>query len=137
MSVLVDTSIWVDFIRDRRVAHVEELARLLQSRIAVWIAPPILQEILQGAATHEHQAALDRRFRSIPNLGFANPLDGARAAARVYLNCRVAGKTPRSSNDCLIACLAMEHDVALLHNDRDFDAIAAVEPQLRIYRYAA
>ncbi|OGA33839.1 MAG: hypothetical protein A3G80_08940 [Betaproteobacteria bacterium RIFCSPLOWO2_12_FULL_62_13b] len=55
------------------------------------------------------------------------------AAARLYQACRRAGKTPRSSNDCLIAQIAIEHKLALLQDDRDFVAIADVRPELRLY----
>lgn len=136
MRVLVDTSVWVDFVRDRPLVHVEALAALLDSEAVVCMAPPVLQEVLQGALTREHQAALERRFQPTPQLFFADPIAGAVAAARLYLACRLAGSTPRSANDCLIACIAIEHDVLLLHNDRDFDAIAAVEPRLHLYRTA-
>ena len=42
-------------------------------------------------------------------------------------------RTPRSSNDCLIAQIVMEGDLILLHDDRNFDAIAAVSGELRLY----
>jgi len=54
-------------------------------------------------------------------------------AARMYHLCRRAGKTPRSSNDCLIARIAVEHALVLLHDDRGFEAIAAVVADLRLY----
>jgi len=54
-------------------------------------------------------------------------------AARLYQSCRRAGKTPRSSNDCLIARIAIEHDLVLLQDDRDFAAVASVAPELRLY----
>lgn len=133
VRVLVDTSVWVDFVRDRPVPHVKTLGQLLGSKTVICMAPPILQEVLQGALKREHQATLERRFRFTPQLAFADPVAGATAAAGLYLTCRLAGTTPRSSVDCLIACIAIEHDLALLHNDRDFDAIARVEPRLRIY----
>ena len=50
--------------------------------------------------------------------------------ARLYVRCRWAGFTPRSGNDCLIACCAIEADEPLLHEDRDFCSIAEVEPAL-------
>ena len=34
----------------------------------------------------------------------------------------------RSSAECLIAQVALERKLALLHSDRDFDAIAKVRP---------
>jgi predicted nucleic acid-binding protein len=54
------------------------------------------------------------------------PLERFEAAANIYLRCREAGYTIRSSVDCLIAACAMAHDATLLHNDRDFDHIAEV-----------
>lgn len=32
----------------------------------------------------------------------------------------------RKTGDCMIASVAIEHDIALLHNDKDFDAIRKV-----------
>jgi predicted nucleic acid-binding protein len=131
MEVLVDTSVWIDFLRDKRARHVDSLARMLESE-RVCLATPILQEILQGARTREHQNTLRRQFEQLPVVGFRDGTDGAIAAARLYLDCRLKGKTPRSSNDCVIACIAIENGLELFHNDRDFDAMTGVEPRLKI-----
>jgi hypothetical protein len=136
MSVLVDTSVWVDFLRGRSAAHVDALRALLGSEESVLTAPPILQEILQGATTRDRQKALRREFQSIACVSPADPVASSVEAARLFLECRINGQTPRSSNDCLIAGIAMEHGLALLHHDRDFEAIARVAPRLRMYRYA-
>ena len=53
-------------------------------------------------------------------------------AARLYARCRRAGVTVRSTIDCLIAQIAIENDLALLHNDRDFKRMAKVAPELRL-----
>lgn len=137
MSVVVDTSVWIDYLNDRKAAHVDALDTLLSGTTPVCTTPAVLQEILQGAKTRERQSAWRRQFANIPCLAFHDVVAGAVAAAEVYLACRVAGKTPRSSNDCLIACIAIEHDAQLLHHDRAFDAIARIEPRLRIYKTAA
>jgi len=39
-----------------------------------------------------------------------------------------ASITVRSTIDCLIAQVCVEHDATLLHNDRDFERIASVVP---------
>jgi predicted nucleic acid-binding protein len=49
----------------------------------------------------------------------------------MYFDCRRAGITLRSSIDCTIAQIAVEHGAALLHNDRDFERIGRVVPRLR------
>jgi predicted nucleic acid-binding protein len=45
-------------------------------------------------------------------------------AARIYYELRRQGITVRNTIDCLIAASAIEHDLLLLHDDRDFAAIA-------------
>jgi predicted nucleic acid-binding protein len=42
-------------------------------------------------------------------------------AADMYRGLRRRGITIRNSVDCMIAAVAIEHDLPLLHNDRDFD----------------
>lgn len=42
------------------------------------------------------------------------------------------GSGTRSLADCLIAAVAVRHDAALLHKDRDFVFLAAVSP-LRLH----
>ena len=46
---LVDTSVWVDFIRGRNATHVRALKDLLADPLAVNITPVIYMEVLQGA----------------------------------------------------------------------------------------
>lgn len=135
-AVLVDTSVWIDHLRGRVGAHIADLHRLLQGPRSVAIAQPILQEILQGASTSGGFVRLRNHFAAIRCVVPVDPVATALDAARLYLECRLRGRTPRSSNDCLIACIAIEHGLMLLHNDRDFDAIAAVEPRLHLHRTA-
>ncbi len=45
-------------------------------------------------------------------------------AAGVFRSLRKQGVAIRKPVDCMIASVAIEHDVPLLHNDRDFDYIA-------------
>jgi hypothetical protein len=49
-------------------------------------------------------------------------------AARIYFELRKRGQTVRSMIDCCIAQLAIENDLTLIHNDRDFDIVAGVRP---------
>jgi predicted nucleic acid-binding protein len=41
-------------------------------------------------------------------------------AAEIYRTLRRKGITIRNSVDCMIASVAIENDIILLHNDRDF-----------------
>jgi predicted nucleic acid-binding protein len=49
-------------------------------------------------------------------------------AARIYFDLRRTGRTIRKIIDCCIAQIPIEHDLTLLHNDRDFETIATVRP---------
>jgi len=50
----------------------------------------------------------------------------------MYLKLRNQGKTIRSTIDLIIAMTAVWEDIALLHNDKDFDELARVLEDLQI-----
>ncbi|MBI2297040.1 MAG: PIN domain nuclease [Betaproteobacteria bacterium] len=130
---LVDTSVWVDYLRAKATPQVRALKELLPGDQIVGVAPIILQEVLQGADSDERFERWWKFFGGLCCYTPRDPVTSHVEAARLYQSCRRAGKTPRSSNDCLIARIAIEHGLLLLHDDRDFEAIAAVAPELRLY----
>lgn len=131
--VLVDSTVWIDWLRAKSTPAAARLDQLLADGDAA-IAPVILQEILQGAASAQALRTLRRRFTGLPLLE-PEPAGGTHAeAGALYARCRWAGITPRSPHDCVIARLAVEHGVPLLHADRDFERIAEVEPRLQAIR---
>jgi predicted nucleic acid-binding protein len=132
--VLVDTSVWIDFLRGSPSAQVAALEALLERDDLVGTAPIILQEVLQGADSPARFEQWRREFSGLMCYLPLDPIDSHVEAARLYAACRRAGKTPRSSNDCLIARIALEHDLTLLEDDRDFEAIAAVEKGLKLFQ---
>ena len=97
----------------------------------MWLAPPILQEVLQGANSPERFARWDRVMGELPMLVEKDSTAAARAAAHLYARCRWAGVTPRSANDCLIAVHAIDSRVPLLHHDRNFAACCPARRFLR------
>lgn len=129
---LVDTTVWVDLLRATRTAAADKLRRLLARNEAA-LAPVIYQELLQGAASPEKLESLKDHLLPLPCLLPTDWRDTYAAAAELYARCRWRGVTPRSPHDCLIAQTAIEHGVRLLHDDRDFEAIARVEPRLKLY----
>ena len=132
---LVDTSVWVDYIRGRDRFHVRFLRDLLSNPLAVSITPLICMEILQGARDPASYDRLHSYFGGQRFVDFDRPLDGHAAAARLYLDCRRRGVTVRSSLDCLIAQCAIESELTLFHHDRDFRNIASVVPSLKEMNY--
>ena len=54
-------------------------------------------------------------------------------AASLYRRCRRQGATIRSMLDCLVAAVSIRNGVPVLHDDRDFNALAR-HTELEVYR---
>ena len=124
--ILVDTSVLIDLFKGLYSEPAIRLRYVLSHQIPFGITPVVYQEVLQGAkSTSEF-----RRLRAyLSTQRFYHPRDPVtsyEAAAGIYFQCRRQGITIRSTTDCLIAQVAMEHQLLLLHHDRDFDAMAPV-----------
>ena len=130
MNYLVDTSVWVDYIQGRTNKATDYLDDMLAMPMATGINYQIYLEILQGARNKEAFTRLQRYFSSQKFYGFADDIIGYESAAKLYFQCRLQGITIRSSIDCLIAQCAIENELRLLHQDRDFVRLQAVAPEL-------
>ena len=128
---LVDSSVWIDFLRGLRSPEVDRLQELLRDGELV-LAAVIVQELLQGARSEAALSTLRQRLLELPLL--TSSTQAHIAAGELYARCRWQGITPRSPHDCLIATLAVAHEVELLAADRDFEAIEPVLPSLRLVR---
>lgn len=124
--ILVETSVLLPFLTGGSSAEVRHLEWMLQEDEPWCTTPFAVQEILQGARDEREWRRLQKYLSTLPLATLS--ADGHILAARIYFDCRRRGITVRSSVDCLIAQTALEHDLALLHDDRDFDAIARVRP---------
>lgn len=129
--ILVDTSVWVDFIRGRLTDAVARLRVALDRGMATGITSLIYQEILQGADSEKAFRDYCAFFSGQRFLHPRDPVASHEKAARLYFDCRRRGLTVRSSSDCLIAQVAIEHGAALLHDDRDFLHIAKIARGLK------
>lgn len=131
--ILVDTSVLIDLFRGESSPAVELLHGVTEQNLSFGITSVIYQELLQGAKTDKEFSSLKEYLSTQLFYHPLNPLDSYERAAEIYFSCRRQGVTIRSTIDCLIAQIALEHDLYLLHNDRDFDVIAPIVG-LKIYR---
>lgn len=118
--ILVDTSAWIEFLRDTRSAVCEEVDGLLSSDVA--ICDPIRMEVLAGARDDAHLRDL-RGLLGRATMLPTEPVDYETAAA-LYRTCRRSGETVRKLIDCLIGAVASRHRVAILHADSDIDVLS-------------
>jgi predicted nucleic acid-binding protein len=130
--ILVDTSVLVDFLKGSENEATQRLVDLLKKGMPFGITSFVFQEILQGAKSEQEYAQLKTYLETQRFYHPLDPVESYAKAAMIYFRCRRKGFTVRSSIDCIIAQIAIEHDFFLLHNDSDFDAIASVSP-LKVY----
>ena len=88
----------------------------------------IYQEVLQGAKSEKEYAGLKKYLSSQRFFHPQDPIETFAKAARIYFRCRKKGVTVRSTVDCMIAQIAIENELLLLHNDKGFEAMAAAAP---------
>lgn len=125
MTELVDTSVWVEFLRgsaSRATSYLEERLGREEPRLAV--TEPVLMEVLAGAGPGSVDR-LEHLLHSQELLTVDAALD-YHLAADLYRRVRATGRTVRSLNDCLIAAVALRHDATVAHRDADFVVIAQV-----------
>lgn len=128
---LVDTSVWVELFRDKSGRKRAALLRALGGDEVVLSRFNQL-EMLQGCRD-EHEWRLLKSYLDAQEYLEMAPGSWERAG-RLYFDLRRLGRTVRSPLDCCIAQVAMDHEVTLLHRDKDFEAIATVRPlrQVRV-----
>lgn len=124
--VLVDTSVIIDYLRNVENRPVVMLQYILDNNIPFGINSFIFLEVLQGAKSEKDFEKTKRYLGTQKFYGLKDPIESYAGAARIYFACRRKGITVRSSVDCLVAQTAIENNLFLLHNDSDFDRIAAV-----------
>ena len=118
--ILVDTSAWVEFLRDTGSPICTRVDELLDGEIAT--CDPIRMEVLAGARHESHLNDL-RRLLARASVIDLVPGDYEDAAA-LYRTCRRSGETVRTLIDCLIGAVAIRADVVVLQADSDFDVLA-------------
>ncbi len=129
--IVVDTSAWVEFLRDTGSPVCIAVDRLLDDDIAICDA--ISMEVLAGARNERHLAQL-RGLLARATLLPTTPADYDDAAA-LYRTCRSSGTSVRRLIDCLIGAVAITADAEVLHADADFNRLAA-HTSLRVHTAA-
>ena len=118
--ILIDTSAWVEFLRDTGSPVCHEVSRLLAYDIAICDA--VRMEVLAGARDDTHL----RNLRGLLARAAVLPTDPIdhEVAAGLHRACRRRGETVRKLIDCLIGAVAARHETPILHADADFDTLA-------------
>jgi predicted nucleic acid-binding protein len=120
--IVVDSSVWIDFLNGRKAAHVERLQAALGVE-AIIVGDLMLCEVLQGLGSEREAREVEsllRRFEIVPMAGEAIAV----SAASNFRSLRKRGITIRKTIDLLIGTWCIENRRPLLHKDSDFKPMA-------------
>ena len=127
-NAIFDTSVWISYskgVENPQTLMLENYLKNFPNQI--YITPTILQEFLMGL---RYESDFVKYKLQLQSLNAFKP-DWEKTsinAAKLYFDLRKKGVTIRKSTDCLIAQIAIESNVLLVHLDSDFDLIAKNSP---------
>ena len=120
--ILIDSTVWINFFADQQTTEVSKFESFVNEEEDLCVCGVIMTELLQGISD-------DQEFQKTKTLlaeMIYLPMSSTTfiQSAEIYRTLRKMGITIRKTIDFLIAALCIEHEVQLLHNDRDFTFIA-------------
>ncbi len=118
--VLVDTSVWIQALRARGNAEIRSQLRALVVGGETAVTELILLELTAGLSRRERGRELLERFSPVHCISF-DPGWWVKAWG-LAAALRKDGMSP-GATECLIATVAMESSVPLIHCDEDFEVI--------------
>jgi predicted nucleic acid-binding protein len=124
--VIVDTSVWIDFFAGKNTKNTDYLRKVIEDSEDICICGLIMTEVLQGFRSEKEYEKVKNILSGLIYLPIAKNM--FISAASIYRNIRKNGETIRSQIDCIIAAICIEHEVNILHNDKDYNVIAGYTP---------
>jgi predicted nucleic acid-binding protein len=118
--VIVDTSVWIDYLNNRLNSQTAWLENALGVE-QLGLTSLILCEVLQGIRYERRFRETQQELVTLPVFeGLTTEL--AIVSARYFRTLQRRGITIRKTVDCLIASFCIEEGYQLLHIDHGFDA---------------
>jgi len=119
LTLLVDSSVWIDYFNGVQTSQTDFLDSSFGRREIV-VGDLILTEVLQGFGREQDFEQAREALLKFPLLDMVGANATLKSAGN-FRQLRSRGVTVRKTIDSLIATFCMEHDLELLHTDRDFD----------------
>lgn len=123
--VLADTSVWIEYLNQRKTPAGDALETLLRQRRVVTCGL-VIAELLQGALSKHEVEAITETFEALPYLEACHST-WTKAGTLAFTLRRKGIIVPLT--DCVLAALALESDCELFSVDAHFTKI----PDLALY----
>jgi predicted nucleic acid-binding protein len=120
--MIVDTSVWIEFLSPAESSASRWLAERIAADSTIIVPDVVMMELLIGT-TDEATAALRRRLLQRFTIEPLAPVRDAEDAAAIHRRCRRGGDTVRSLVDCQVAAMALRVGATVAHRDRDYEVI--------------
>jgi predicted nucleic acid-binding protein len=130
MKLLVDSTVWIDFLNARQTEQTRKFKQSIQNRDEICYCGFVLLEVLQGIRDEKQFVAVKRQFENLIYL--ADDRTTFELGATIYRELRRKGITIRNSVDCLISAVVVQHGVNFLEHDHDYKFIDQHYPLNRI-----
>ena len=118
---LIDSSLWIDYFRPKGSSAIKSRVKQVLQDDEALTCGIVMVEILRGARSDAEYSILQESMSSLPQIRFNDEIFDRAAQWAYHLDRK--GKIV-STTDLLIAAAAYEKAL-LLHNDEDFETIAA------------
>lgn len=130
MKVLVDSSVWIDFLKNHSTLKTQLLEKLILDREDICICGFVFTEVLQGIKDEKQYISTKQHLSNLIYL--EDDVSTFDLGATIYRELRKQGLTIRNSIDCLIAATVIQHGTRLLDADRDYEFIDQHYPLHRL-----
>ncbi|MCP5062853.1 MAG: PIN domain nuclease [Ignavibacteriae bacterium] len=130
--ILVETSVLIDFFKGKDTQASKKLSEVIDQNIPFGICSLVYLELLQGAKNEKEFDFLNEYLSTQIFYHLNDIKKSYLEASKIKLKCNKKGVTIRSTIDLLIAQIAIDNNLYLLHNDKDFNNIAKVV-DLKLY----
>jgi len=120
--IFLDSTVLIDYFNGIPSWQVEYLDSILGEEVLI-IGDIVLAEVLQGFRNDNDYQSAKRILIEFPCYPICNK-ELAIKSAENFRTLRKQGITIRKTIDMIIATFCIENGLMLLHNDKDFDAMA-------------
>jgi predicted nucleic acid-binding protein len=132
VKVLVDSSVWIDFLKNHSTPKTQLLEKLIMDREDLCICGFVFTEVLQGIKDERQYIATKQQLSNLIYL--EDDVSTFDLGATIYRELRKQGLTIRNSIDCLVAATVIQHGAHLLGADRDYEFIDQHYPLHRLLK---
>ena len=113
-------------LKVKKTKSTEKFQYIQDDKIEFGITYFIYLELLQGSRNQKEYEMLKDYLETQKFYNLKNGKKSYEEASKIYLKCRKNGLTIRSTIDLIICQIAIENELFLLHNDKDFEDIVKI-----------